>query len=281
MGAQSPADVRQVSPVMARLVVPFVVLAGLGALQLYVFPDDTERYFAWTLRPQPSATFMGAGYAAGVVLTVLSYRRQPWATTRLATYTIFVFVCSMLVATLLHLDKMHLDSDVTTARLAAWIWVGVYVAIVPTFALVIAGQLREPGVDPPRTHPLPRWLRLALGAEGCVIVAAGFVLFFWPTQSDDWWMWPITALSGRAIASWLLAIGWAGVQAVRENDVSRLRPAAITYTVLGTFWLVALVRAGDVIRWQRPSAFVYAAMASSVLAIGAFGWGLTMRTRSV
>src|SRR5680860_409836 len=110
MQQPAPPVVRGVTTPMAWLVVPFVVLAGLGAMQLYVFPDQTDRFFAWTLRPQPSATFMGAGYAAGVVLTVLSYRRQPCATTRIATYTIFVFVCAMLATTLLHLDRMHLHS---------------------------------------------------------------------------------------------------------------------------------------------------------------------------
>ncbi|MDH3462479.1 MAG: hypothetical protein OEM32_02490, partial [Acidimicrobiia bacterium] len=73
---------RSTSPAMRRLVIPFTILAGLGALQLYVFPNDTDRFFAWTLLPELSSSFMGAGFAAGVVMTVLSFRRQPWAITR-------------------------------------------------------------------------------------------------------------------------------------------------------------------------------------------------------
>lgn len=277
MDQQLSSGVRQVTRPMAWLVVPFVVLAGLGALQLYVFPGETERYFAWTLRPQPSATFMGAGYAAGVVLTVLSYRRQPWATTRIATYTIFVFVCAMLATTLLHLDRMHLHSNIASARVAAWLWVLVYLSITPALGILLVHQLRQPGSDPPRTRYLPGWLRLALGAEGVTMIVAGIVLFCWPSQSDRWWMWSITALSGRAIAAWLLPIGWAGLQAVAENDLDRLRPAAVTYTLLGAFWLIALARAGDEIRWQRLTAWLYTASALSVLAIGAAGWRLALR----
>ena len=73
------SEYRQTGTAMRRLAIPFTLLAGLGALQLYLFPQDTDRFFSWTLRPQLSAMFMGAGFAAGVVLTVLSFRRQPWA----------------------------------------------------------------------------------------------------------------------------------------------------------------------------------------------------------
>jgi hypothetical protein len=273
-GVRAQADIagpRIVTGPMRMMIVPFVVLAGMGALDLYLLPQHTDRYFAWTLRPQASAMFMGAGYAAGVVMTVLSFRRQPWAVTRIATYSIFVFVVMMSWATLLHLDRMHFHSGPTSARAAAWLWIVVYIVVPVALAVLIVHEVREPGGDPPRRAPLAAGLRVVLGVQGAVMVGFGVALFAWPTQMDRVWPWPLTALSGRALASWLLAIGCAGVEAVFENDLPRLRPAFITYTVLGVLWLLALVRAGDEVRWGSASAWVYGAGLLSVSAAGAVG----------
>ena len=46
----------------AALLVPILVTA---AVILYLFPDDTERLFAWPIRPRATALVMGAGYLTG------------------------------------------------------------------------------------------------------------------------------------------------------------------------------------------------------------------------
>src|SRR5947207_1542220 len=109
--ASGSAPVHMLGLPMRRIRVPSVALSGAAAVVLWVFPGQTHRLFAWTLRPQLSAMVMGGGYAAGSVLTVLCFRRVPWAVTRLAAYSILVFVTAIAAATLLHLDRMHFDSD--------------------------------------------------------------------------------------------------------------------------------------------------------------------------
>ena len=270
--------VRQTSDAMRWLVVPFTLLAGLGALQLYVFPQDTDRFFAWTLKPQHSAMFMGAGFAAGVALTVLSFRRQAWAVTRTAAYAIFVFVVAMTIATFIHIDLMHLDSDVGTAQLAAWGWTVVYTVIAPVLGILIYLQHRQPGVDPERTHPLPPGLRWALAAEGGIMAVIGVVLFAAPAGVANWWPWPVTPFSGRALASWIISIGVAALWASFENDLHRLRPAAITFTLVNALWLIALVRGSGDILWERPSAWIY--LAFVVVALGTGAWGVALTRRS-
>jgi hypothetical protein len=267
--------VRETSAAMRWLVVPFTLLAGLGAIQLYVFPQDTDRFFAWTLQPQHSAMFMGAGFAAGVVLTTLSFRRQPWASTRTAAYTIFVFVSGMTLATLVHIDLMHLDSDVGTARLAAWGWTAVYVVIVPVLGFLIYRQHKQPGTDPVSSMPLPGGLRTALTVEGGVMVVVGLALFIAPATVAGWWPWPVTPFSGRALASWIVSIGVAALWASFEHDRHRLRPAAITFTVVSALWLVAVARGTADIFWERPAAWFYLAFVIMELATGAWGAVLT------
>lgn len=263
---------------MQWMVVPFTLLAGLGALQLYIFPQDTDRFFAWTLKPQHSAMFMGAGFAAGVVLTVLSFRRQPWAITRTAAYTIFVYVTGMTIATFLHLDLMHLDSDIGTARVAAWVWTVVYTVIVPVLGILIYLQNKQPGADPVRSHPLPGNLRAALAAEGGLMVVVGLVLFIAPATVAGWWPWPVTPFSGRALASWIIAIGVAALWASFEHDLRRLRPAAITFTLVSALWLIGAGRGSSDMFWERPAAWFYLAFVIIGLATGIWGLTLTRRT---
>jgi hypothetical protein len=266
---------------MRWLAVPFTLLAGLGALQLYFFPQDTDRFFAWTLQPQHSAMFMGAGFAAGVVLTVLSFRRQPWAITRTAALTIFVFVSGMTIATFLHIDLMHLDSDVGTARLAAWLWTAIYAAITPVLGILIYVQYRQPGADSARTASLPTRLRAALAAEGALMVAVGVLLFIAPATVAGWWPWPLTPFSGRALASWIISIGVASAWVSHESDLLRVRPAAITFTIVSALWLIAIIRGSADILWERASAWGYLAFVVVALATGAWGVVLTSRLSDV
>lgn len=265
---------------MRRLLVPFVVLAGLGALQLYLFPNDTDRFFAWTLRPPLSAMFMGAGYAAGVLLSVLSYRPQPWVVTRTATVTIFVFTVFMTIATFLHIENMHLDTGPATARLAAWLWVAVYVIVTPLLGVLILIQMRAPGSDPPRGSPLPSGLRTALAVLGLAMSGIGIAVFVAPATMDGVWPWAITPLAGRALAAWIIAIGWAGLQVSYENDVRRVEPAAATFAVLGVLWFIGALRGGSDMRWERPSAWLYLAFTVIAAGLGAWGWSLAARSRT-
>jgi len=257
---------------MRRLGVPFTVLAALGALQLYLFPQDTDRFFSWTLQPHLSAMFMGAGFAAGVALTVMSFRRQPWVITRLAAVAIFVFVTVMAGATFLHLELMHLDSESATARAAAWLWVAVYGVLPPAMMALFVLQSRRSGSDPPRTTPMPAPLRVSLLIHGVVMTSVGIALLIWPVRLDSIWPWPVTALAGRALAAWLLAIGVAALWAQAERDMWRTRPAAITLTIAAGLWLIAVARGAADMRWERPSAWLYVAWLVATLVTGVWGW---------
>ena len=48
---------------VAALVIPFLIVAFII---LYIFPQNTERLFAWKLQPTMSAMMLGAAYAGGI-----------------------------------------------------------------------------------------------------------------------------------------------------------------------------------------------------------------------
>src|SRR3954462_2049879 len=139
IGARS-RRIRRVLPSMRALLVVFSVLTALAVGALYVLAERTDDYFAWTIQPALTAAFLGAGYAAGFVLVVLSLRDPVWAHSRVAVLTILVFVVLTTVATLIHIDRFHFMVEFAdsgcVAEAAAWSWLAVYI-IVPLLLLTL------------------------------------------------------------------------------------------------------------------------------------------------
>src|ERR687895_1543151 len=147
------------------LLVIFSTLTLLAFVVLFVFADQTERGFAWTIRPPATAAFLGAAYAAGFVLVVLAWRKGSWAALRIPFLTILVFAIATLVATLLHLDRLHFNSPVLVARYAAYFWMGVYILVPAAMVAVLVVQERRPA-PAPAPVAMPRALALTLLVQG-------------------------------------------------------------------------------------------------------------------
>src|SRR5690349_22833 len=65
---------RRLLPAMRVLLIAFCMLTALGFGSLYLLAGNTANTFAWTIQPPLTAAFLGAGYGAGFVLSVLSLR---------------------------------------------------------------------------------------------------------------------------------------------------------------------------------------------------------------
>jgi hypothetical protein len=244
------------------------VLVLVAGLQLFVFSAHTARLFAWTIAPPLTAAFLGASYWASLPLIYLSSRRTAWADARLAVYGVLAFTILTTAATLLHLGRFHFAAAAIGARAAAWIWLLVYAIVPPVLSLLLAAQLRVPGADPPRREPVPPLVRLALGLLAPIMVAAGFALF---VQAREWWPWPLTPLTARAVGGWLIGIGIIVAQAWWENDLHRIKPAMLAFAVLGALQLIAVARYQASIDWSRPIAFVYVGVLLIISGVGVLG----------
>ncbi|MFN2488272.1 MAG: hypothetical protein ABR529_00715 [Actinomycetota bacterium] len=108
--------------------------------------------------------------------------------------------------------------------------------------------------------------------QGSVLVALGIVLFVAPEATSGTWPWALTPLTARAIGAWLLGIGVAVAHVLRENDLLRVRPAMVSYAVLGVLQLVALARYTAELDWDRAPAWLYLAFLVSMLVAGLLGW---------
>src|SRR5207247_8609065 len=83
MSEPGPAPVvRPVIAPMRWLLYAASTLVFLAGLQLTVFPEQTDTYFAWTITPPVTAAFLGAAYWAAVPVALIAARQKFWARAR-------------------------------------------------------------------------------------------------------------------------------------------------------------------------------------------------------
>jgi hypothetical protein len=259
-----PASVKGVArETRLGLLVLAAVLFVVG-LPLVLAPTRTDQWFAWTIEPPLTAATLGACYWGSLVLVVLCARERAWACARVAAPGILVAGTLLLVATLIHLDKFHMDS------VTGWTWVVLYALLPPGAILMLVIQARVPGGDPPRRAPLPHWARGVLGVHAAVLLGLGAALFVAPGDVAPIWPWSLTPLTARAIAAWMLALGASAAQAFYERDWMRLRSPLPGYGALGALALLALARFSGTPEWGEPAAWIYVAFLVSMVAFAAY-----------
>jgi len=254
------------------LLVVYAALGLLAGVPLYLGTERTDQYFAWTIRPPLTAAFLGAAYWAAFSLDLLARAERSWVRVRVGFPARFVFTTLMLAATLVHLDRFHLDSGAAVARGVAWAWLIVYVAVPPLTLAVLVREARIADPAASEDAALPRRLRLALAAQAALMVGLGAALFAAPLEVAWVWPWPLTPLTGRAIGAWLVGLGLVGAHMVLDNGLRRVRNGLTAYAVLAFLQGVAVARYPGDIDWGDPRAWVYLAVVLSIFAAALAGW---------
>ncbi len=268
MRSNEPVEQRPLAKSMRVLLFIASGLVFLVGISLFLLSDQTSRYFAWTVRPPLTAAFLGASYWSTALLTFLSARERGWAGARLAVFSSFIFSVFMLAATLLHLDRFHFGSVFWPTGLGTWVWLLVYLLYPPAALVLLVRQYRLPGGDPPRTAPLPTWLRALMAAQATVLIVLGAGLFFLPGTVAHLWPWPLTTLTAQAIAAWLFGLGVGTGEAVWENDAYRNGNAAVSYLLFACLQLIALARYANTVSWGDARAWLYVLFLLSILVVG-------------
>jgi len=266
------APVASVVPVMRRLLYVAAVLVFLAGLQLFVFPQRTARYFAWTIDSPMTAVFLGASYWSAVGLEFGAARAARWSGARIAIPAVFVFTTVTLAVTLGHLDTFHLDADLPlTTRAVTWAWLAVYL-VVPVLMVAATVAQRRESTAVPAPSGLPFAVRAVLVALAGLLLGLGLALLVAPGWADGAWPWPLTPLTGRAVGAWLVGLGTAAAHARLLDDRGSLRPLGITGLVFGVLQAIALVRHGDELDWGSAPAAAYLAVLAALAVISA--WSL-------
>jgi hypothetical protein len=276
-----------VLPATRAVLVAFAVLTLLAANQLLVVAGFTDRYFAWTISVRATSAFLGAAYAAGFLLAVLALRQKRWRDVRVALLTVTVFTVLTLVPTVVHLHVFHLWEGGWGARLAAWVWLAIYVAVPVACLTVVVRQQRRPAEVAAVARPMPRWLRVVLAGQGLALMGVGGAMFLGAAQvhhlpegAMSFWPWRLMPLGAQVIGAWLLALALATALVIREPDLDRLRVPAVTYTAFGGFQLLVALACWTEVRPDYQWGWAYLGLLASIAVTGAYGcWAATRRSR--
>ena len=240
--------------VVSAVIVPFLIA---GFVILYLFPDDTERLFAWTIKPRMTPLVMGAGYIAGAYFFARAVFASRWHEVGLGFLPTAAFTYPMALATFLHWDKFN------HGHVSFWIWTALYII---TPLLVPALWLRNRSTDPrtpDRSDIVIPWLvRWVMGVVGTVELVVGLIMFLWPDPLILVWPWTLTPLTARILAGWFALPGVGGLVIALEPRWSASRIALEGAILWSALILVGVTRAWGDFDQTNPLTWVY---------VGAFG----------
>jgi hypothetical protein len=244
--------------VLGAVIVPFLLVAF--AL-LYLFPDDTAHWFAWTIKPQMTPLIMGAGYIAGGYFFLRVVTATHWHRIHLGFLPITAFTIFMAIATFSHLDRFDKD------HVAFWIWVVLYVVTPVLVPLTwVRNRATDPGTLEAGDRYLPPRVRAAVGAVGAVQSAVAAVLLLSPSTMIDSWPWTLTPLTAQVLGGWFALPGVVAIMMALDGRWSAIR-ITLESQVLGiALILLGVVRAWDDFDTSNALTYVFVGGISLLLA---------------
>jgi hypothetical protein len=258
-----PSGIRPVIPAVRTTYLVVSALTLAGGFFAFVLAGETEDWFAWTITPDLSAAFIGAGFWGTTVAAFLASRERYWDRTWIVLPPVTALMLLSLAATFMHHERFDFESSF------GWAWLAAYVAFPSVVLVLLSEQRRTAGGASPR-QPFPVWMTAVLAGFATVVVAASIALFLQPEDTAELWPWDLTPLTGRIVGAWLAGIGLAAAAAALEACWRRFYPVAAWFAAIGVFELLALALHGDDVDWD-PYGWVYLAFVVVLLATGAAG----------
>jgi hypothetical protein len=237
------------------LLVIVVVAAGASGAALLVAPDETDRYFSWTLRPPAAAALIGGLYLASAVVFAVAFA-LPWTQVRTLVMAVYGLAVPTLVLTLVH-DEVF---DFGRWQAVAWVLLFLFAPVMVTAILATRPVAPAGG---PRLRDVTR---LAVALLAAAFAALAVSIWFDALRDDVADASPVdlVRLTGTYLGAWasFLAV-LLGLAAVGGRwDHARL-PLLMT-AAAGAGAALAFVRTYDDLR--RPLLAVVVALGLGGLA---------------
>lgn len=235
-----------------------LLAAGLG---LYFAPATVQPLWPWPIGAF-SSFFLGAVCLAALSALALLLIYARWWPARLVLPMLVVFSGSVLIVSLLNLQRFHFD------RWTAWLWFGLLLAL-PAIPVEYLWHHREQ--PPPEAYPTPEaWSRL-LQILGAVLGLYGMGLFLLPALFGAFWPWPVDSFSGQlySVVFTTAAVGAIGL-CQWAAPVERLA-LGVSYSVLGLFTLFSVVIADATqprVDWDAFGVWVWMGLFATLFLVG-------------
>lgn len=234
-GSNSTRDDRVLlaTRIVAAGVIAILILAVIA---LYLHPDETDQYFAWTIKQRMTAMAIGAGYLMGAYFFARVLTSSRWHRVAAGFLPLTAFTIGMALATILHWDKFH------QGQWNALLWAIVY-ALTPFLVPFIwwRNQRTDPQTPEANDLTVPQTVRTAALVVGIAIALAGVLVFVQPELAKNVWPWTLTDLTARVLAGWLMLPAIGGLYLMREPRWSAWRVLLETASVGALFFLIAMI----------------------------------------
>jgi hypothetical protein len=246
---------------VAFAIVPFLVVA---VAVLYPVLGDTQRLFAWTIKPTLTAMLLGSAYLGGAYFFVRAGRTRAWHAVKGGFVPVAVFAALMGIATIVHWDKFN------HRHVAFWLWALLYFTSPFLVAWVWLRNRRYDRPAEPDERRLPPAAARMVAAVGGLAVAVGLFLFLAPSTAMTIWPWSLTPLTARVLGA-VFCLGLAGLGALADPRWTSARVPFQVALLMLTMMVVAGLRAyrqfdrGNPLTWLFAVGFVGLTVAIGVL----------------
>jgi hypothetical protein len=264
VGSELGGQVLRFTRVVMVIDLTGLVIVALGPVFV---PDNSERFFAWTIAVPMVAAMIGAGYAAALPSLLWALTEKEWLRIRVLIVAGLALTSCILFFTLRDLSLFHLTEGPGTAIFVGWVWLVAYILLPPLNIVVLILQERARGGGrAPVIQPLSPASRGLLVVYTAVLAVFGVLLLFSFGTVDDIWPFGLTRLGAGAIGQWFLTVAVAMGWSAREGDWVRIRLLAPFYPLYFLFALIAVARtSGDLADGASGWVFVAALVVSLVL----------------
>ena len=230
-----------------RVVAVVVVAVLLPALViLWGLPSRTADLWAWTIKPDLTPIFMGAGYGAGAYFFSRVYRTPRWHEVSVGVISAAVFALLMLGTTLIHYDKFNHGDAPTLAAIAFYGWTSVYILSPWVVAyLWWRNQRTDPRTPEPGEALVPPTVRLVARVVAAGALVAAAVILISPQVAIDNWGWNLTPLTARVIGCFTAQVGTGFLMLSFDPRWSSWRILVQTFLIAVGLLLVGAARAWD------------------------------------
>jgi hypothetical protein len=228
----------------ASLVVFLILVPAL--VILWGMPDRTADAWAWTIKPELTPIFLGAGYGAGAYFFLRTFLGEQFHRSAAGIFGAAFFAGLMLIATLLHWEKFNRGDAPTVAAIVFYGWVAVYiVSPFAVFALWWFNRRTDSREPAPGEAIVPVWVRRVAQVFAAVLLVEAAVFFLSPQTAIDIWPWLLTPLTARVLASFTAQVGIGALLLSLDPRWSAWKLIVQTFFVATALLLVGAARAWD------------------------------------
>ena len=129
---------------------------------LWGMPGRTADAWAWTIKPDLTPIFLGAGYGAGAYFFLRTFLAKQFHPSAAGIFGAAFFATLMLIATLIHWDRFNHGDAPPIGAIVFYGWVAVYIISPPVvFALWWFNRRTDSGEPAPGEAIVPAGVRRA------------------------------------------------------------------------------------------------------------------------